>query len=314
MTYVVGTPADATNLAVTELNYHPPNPTASEVLADPTYNDDDFEFVELRNISAGPIDLGGVRFSAGIDFTFPAATVVPPGGYLLIVENNAAFEERYGTGYPVAGVYANKMSNDGDTLRLVDVGGTEIAHFTFNDIWYPTTDGLGATLNLVDEGAVPADYGNALSWEASGGTLGSPGHADSPFGYWLAGHFTPAEMAEPLVSGPGVDFEFDGLVILMEFALGLDPKVADSSDAPSGVIVSDGGQDYFALSFRRLVGSSGLNYRVEASGDLLDWSEELTVQVGAPVDNGDGTETVTIRDDLPLSDHTRRFLRLAVGD
>ena len=48
------------------------------------------------------------------------------------------------------------------------------------------------------------------------------------------------------------------------------------------------------------------------SSDLATWTEVSTV-VGVPIDSGDGTETVTIRDSIPASDHDkRRFARLAV--
>ena len=76
----------------------------------------------------------------------------------LVVENAAAFEERYGPGLPLLGVYADKLSNDGEPLRLIDLGGADIASFTFNDIWYRPTDGDGYTLNLADESAAPVDY------------------------------------------------------------------------------------------------------------------------------------------------------------
>jgi hypothetical protein len=48
VTYVVGTPAQTDNLIVTELNYHPSDPTNHETAIDPTFSDDDFEFIELR--------------------------------------------------------------------------------------------------------------------------------------------------------------------------------------------------------------------------------------------------------------------------
>jgi len=184
VTFVVGTAADATNLAITEINYHPSDPTAAEVAADPTYRDDDFEFIELRNISASPIDLSGMAFVDGVEFVVPAGIVLAPGAFALLVENAAAFEARYGTGFDLIGDYSNKMSNDGETLRLVDVSGADIAHFTFNDIWYPTTDGGGDTLTLADELAIPADYGIPSAWAVSSNLLGTPGSSVNAFALW----------------------------------------------------------------------------------------------------------------------------------
>ena len=104
--FIVGTvPADASNLAVTELNYRPASPTEAELAAG--HNDrTDFEFVELTNISPSEkIDLSGVSFVAGISFDFDQHSSIielAPGESLLIVEDEAAFEFRYGTGLPAA--------------------------------------------------------------------------------------------------------------------------------------------------------------------------------------------------------------------
>lgn len=317
-TYVVGTPAHAGNLAVTELNYHPSNPTAAEVLADPTYRDDDFEFIELKNISAGPIDLRWASFVEGISFTIPAPTVLPAGGYALLVENLAAFEERYGTGLPVIGVYANKFKNDGDTVRMIALGGMAIFHFTFNDIWFRPTDGDGYTLVTADEPSLPNDYSDPASWGISYQLLGNPGTSNGTalsqsFASWKYYYFTPAEIADPLLSGPNTDLDSDGIETLLEFALGLNPKVRSTGGLPTASRITSGPNDYLALSFRHQKNALDLSYRVEVSGDLITWSE-TTILVGMPTNNGDGTDLLTIRDTVPLNTSNRRFIRLSVTE
>src|SRR5688572_15117680 len=54
------------------------------------------EFVELFNDGAQPVDLGGWRFSNGIDYTFPAGTVLPAGEHLAVAEDIAGFARAYG--------------------------------------------------------------------------------------------------------------------------------------------------------------------------------------------------------------------------
>jgi hypothetical protein len=317
-TWVVGTAADAANLAVTELNYHPSDPTPAESLVDPAFRDDDFEFVELKNLSADPIDLSGIRFVEGIAFAIPAPAVLAPGGYALLVANLAAFEARYGAGLPVLGVYAGKLDNDGDTLRLAALDGTDLAAFTFNDTWFRPTDGEGFTLVVADESALPANGNDPASWGISCQLLGNPGAPNGnalsqSFAGWRNYHFTPAEIADPLASGFDADLDLDGIVTLLEFALGLDPKAADPSGLPAASSVPDGGSDYLALTFRRWKKPLGLTYRVEVSDDLMTWIE-TAVQIGPAIDNGDGTETVTIRDALPIdSNAPKRFIRLSVS-
>jgi hypothetical protein len=315
--FVVGTAASAANLTITELNYHPSDPTPTEAAADPTYRDDDFEFIEFKNTSASEIDLSGVSFVDGITFTVPATTILQPGAYALIVENQAAFEQRYSAGLPIIGTYADKFSNDGESLRLVDIEGNDIANFTFNDTWYQPTDGDGYTLVPVDEDATDADRSNPASWGISCLLLGTPGAANGgvlshTFEGWLNYHFDAAERADQSISGPLADRDGDGIATLIEFALELNPNRSDSSGLPSADRIMIGEDDYQTISFKRPQKVLGMTYQVEMSSDLQTWTPD-PVAVGVPSDNGDGTETVTYRDPDPIGQNPRRALRLRIS-
>ncbi|MEN6428024.1 MAG: CotH kinase family protein, partial [Phycisphaerales bacterium] len=56
-------------LAISELHYHPCDPTPAEQAAG-FGDENDFEFVELVNPGTSPLDLAGVRFVEGIEFDF----------------------------------------------------------------------------------------------------------------------------------------------------------------------------------------------------------------------------------------------------
>ena len=315
-TYVVGTPASASNLSITELNYHPSDPTPGEEAADASFRDDDFEFIEVKNISAGPIDLSGIAFVDGITFTAPTPTTLAAGGYGVFVENLAAFEERYGTGLPVLGVYADKFSNDGEAVRIIDIDGNDIANFTFNDIWYRPTDGDGYTLVAVDENSVVADRSDPANWGISYGLLGTPGASNGSqrsynFAGWLHYHFSPTEQADPSISGPLADHDDDGVSTLLEFALALDPNQSDAGGLPGAGQTRIGDKDYLTIRFRRPQRTIGISYHIELSTDLAGWGDGA-IMVGPPTDHGDGTETVTYRDFVPISDQERRSMRLRV--
>ncbi len=163
------------SLRITELMYHPaPAPAGSPYLPD------DFEYVELRNVGATPLDLKGVRFTNGIgyDFTGSAIPSLAPGQRVLVVRSIAAFTSRYGTGLPIAGEYAGALNNGGEALRLEDATGEVILDFSFNNSWYPVTDGLGFSLVIRDELAPWDAWGLAASWRPSGSDAGSPGGVD----------------------------------------------------------------------------------------------------------------------------------------
>ena len=62
-------------LVISEIMYHPPDPTAAEQAATYT-NADDFEFIRLTNIGIAPLDLRSLDFTAGITFNFGGGTVL----------------------------------------------------------------------------------------------------------------------------------------------------------------------------------------------------------------------------------------------
>jgi len=177
--------ADLDSLRISEIHYHPTDPTESEMAAG-FVDADEFEFLELVNISDRTIDLTGTELrqdsadATGTAFRFEDAadTKLAPGARVLVVENLAAFRWRYGHDLPVAGAWTGGLSNAGETLRLATPDGA-IHQFAYSDDWYPNTDGGGTSLEIVDA-QLPdlAAWGTALAWGVSaqpGGTPGQPG-------------------------------------------------------------------------------------------------------------------------------------------
>ncbi len=133
----------------------------------------------------------------------------------------------------------------------------------------------------------------------------------APLDGWKLAKFSEAERLNEAISGNEADPENDGFTNLMEYALGLEPKQhADPARLP-GVIVES---DYLALRYRRPVnGRPGLLYTVQVGGNLSTWTSgpSATTLVGI-TSNGDGTETVIVRDNVPISGEGQRFIRLQV--
>jgi hypothetical protein len=170
------TPAAAGNFALTEVNYNPGNPTAAELAVNPAFSNNDFEFVELHNLTSGYLDLTGVRFSAGItfDFTNSSLSYLAPGALVLVVKNAEAFATRYGSGLPVAGVYSGSLDNGGERVALVDKTGATIHDFVYDDTapWPTEADGGGKSLEVID---VAGDYSDYHNWRGSSEINGTPG-------------------------------------------------------------------------------------------------------------------------------------------
>lgn len=172
----VETPANAANLRVTELHFHPADPTPAELALAPGSAGIDYEFLELRNIGGSVISLNGVEISGGIEFKFSegAITSLQPGAFVLVVSNTTAFAARYGSGLPVAGQYSGQLSNGGEALLVSDAAAQPINDFTFDDEppWPTAADGGGPSMEVVN---LAGDYSAGTNWRASATAGGTPG-------------------------------------------------------------------------------------------------------------------------------------------
>jgi hypothetical protein len=299
------------SLVITEVMYHPTDPTPAEIAAG--FDDDDFfEYLELKNVGPAPLDLSEVRFTKGIDFDFinGTQTTLNPGQVILVVRSIPAFEMRYGTGFIIAGEWdpADKLNNKSDRVKLSFGAGDTIRDFTYLDAspWPVDADGNGNSLTLLNPTTVP-DHTLASSWRASFSNTGTPGvdESDDPFADWLASQGE---------TDPAASFNGSSLSNLLAYALGADLLTSGSPEQalPSFRIVEDGGENYPALSFRIRQGSNFLTYLPEVSGDLKTWQSGPvhTSQYGSMTDNGDGTSSLTVRSTTSIA--SCQFLRLRV--
>ena len=151
-------------LRITELMYHPPLPPTGSPFAG-----EDFEFIELKNIGPTALDLTGVHFTDGIDFSFTDSTVksLGVGRTVVVVKNVAAFKSRYGEGMPIAGTFGGNLDNSGEKIRLADGVDETVLEFTYSDIWYPETDGSGYSLVVADETLPWTAWNDRSGWASS---------------------------------------------------------------------------------------------------------------------------------------------------
>jgi hypothetical protein len=133
----------------------------------------------------------------------------------------------------------------------------------------------------------------------------------NPLLRWLKERFG---VYEAIGSGaPKSDTEADGLPNELEFAFGADPAARDGLEKMP-VVGSLNEPPCATITFRRLKDPLITpEYIVEESPDLASWSTVslLTNMVGDPVDNGDGTESVTVRGNCTPGDGGG-FLRLRI--
>ncbi len=171
LTYV-GNPSDQQQyLRITEIMYNPAPGGAMD--------NDEYEFIELKNIGAAPLPLDGVEFTDGISYAFAPTgnLMLAPGACIVVVKNRTAFVSRYGSNVNLApGVYTGSLDNGGERIKLEDRTNSTILEFEYEDGWFSQTDGGGFSLEI--ENAADADldsWDGKSAWRVSTQPGGSPG-------------------------------------------------------------------------------------------------------------------------------------------
>ena len=178
--FIAGTATESDlvdHLRVSEIMYNPAPPSVTEIGAG-FIDNDSFEYVELANNSSDTmLDLSGVAFTDGIEFSFPIGTMLPAGERVLVVRDTDAFLHRYGNESTIAGEFNSGLSNGGERLRVEGPTAGEIIDFSYSDgdLWPQAADGVGASLEWIDLGAGVDLQGKHYQWQSSAAFGGSPG-------------------------------------------------------------------------------------------------------------------------------------------
>lgn len=160
--------SDAANIVINEINYN---------------SIDDFDpgdWIEIYNKGEKPVDLSGWHYSDSDEshkFFFPEGTVLEPGSYLVVVENDSLFASLFPDVKNFVGETGFGLSGSGEYMKIVDAMDAIVDSLTYDDKspWPLEADGKGATLELSDAGS---DNALGENWKASTGH-GSPGKINS---------------------------------------------------------------------------------------------------------------------------------------
>ena len=271
-------PADATNIAITEIHYHP------AVATPPPGN---AEFLEFMNTGSVPVNLSGCWFLRGIDFVFPPSSVLAAGQRLVVSES------RFLNG--------TNLANGGERLTLVQPGGAVIRDFAYDDDlpWPAAPDGTGPSMVLAAPAAdhtTDAWHSDGLHWRASLAPGGNPAASDAvSYAAWKAGHN---------ITNDTEDRDGDGLNAVLEYVTGSDPAVPISDALPAIEWTATG--PVLKVHLGRGVEAV---FAVEGSPDLLGWSPVPAVTLARnPLPGGGEIVSLSLQSTPP-----RTFLRLQVS-
>jgi hypothetical protein len=161
-----------------------------------------------------------------------------------------------------------------------------------------------------------------LSTATGSATLGAAATAtatilDPPFDDWRFAQFG-AEANNPAVGGALADFDRDGVVHLVEFALALSPLTPSVAGLP--IAGRSNGQQ--TIAFTRNPAATDLVFIVQVSADLATWTDGSTYSAAANFQNTAATTDITpggsppgytvVRDNAPAGS-TPRFMRLEIA-
>ncbi len=147
-------------VVISEIHYHP----AENELA--------FEWIEIANDSATPVDISGYAFVNGVDFVFPEGAILSGRGFIVVARDADAVSLRHGI--EVLGNFTGRLDNDGERITIANHAGVTVASVRYRDRgkWPVGPDGSGHTLALRD---VHLDASEPESWAQSAELEGTPG-------------------------------------------------------------------------------------------------------------------------------------------
>lgn len=141
------------NLVITEIHYNPDDAGG--------FPDADYEFLEIYNNDGGSVDISGYTLSNAVNFTFPAATTIAAGDYVIVAINAATYAS---LGCQVF-QWTGQLNNTGETIELRDSFSqlVDIVAYANTAPWPLAAAGTGPSLELVD---VNSDNNIGSNWEA----------------------------------------------------------------------------------------------------------------------------------------------------
>ncbi|MEM6347174.1 MAG: lamin tail domain-containing protein, partial [Bacteroidota bacterium] len=240
----------AANTTLTPV-FTPKDPVITEIHYNPS-NGSQYEFIELYNPSAYPLDLNGYYFDNGISDTL--TFVMPSQSYVVIAKDSTLWT---GQGFDVYQWSSGSLDNNGEELRIRYPNGVTSEKLSYNNNfpWPEQADGDGASAALKE---LSLDNDDGYNWKACCGAISpgqpntivarAPGNVSTNLALWLK------------ADADGLVFEDDSFrvkawldqsgqnISVEQSELGKMPRWYEGSLNSNGVLTFDGVDDLLTMA------------------------------------------------------------------
>ncbi len=131
----------------------------------------------------------------------------------------------------------------------------------------------------------------------------------TPIGTWRQTHFGVADNSGD--AADTADPDNDGFINLFEYAFNTDPNISNPSPVSYALV-----GDHLTVTFKRArPAPADITWLFEVADDLVSgiWQSGPAFTTQNVTDNLDGTETVTVVDNIPISASTSHYLRVRIS-
>ena len=139
------------------------------------------EWIELYNQMGIDIDMSGWSLEGAVEYTFGEGTLIETGGYLVVASDPAWVQDRLPADAQVLGPFSGKLSNGGETIRLVNNSGRRLNRVEYgtDGDWPVAADGAGVSLARIEPMRGTDDPANWTWSDELGGTPGAENFTDA---------------------------------------------------------------------------------------------------------------------------------------
>ena len=297
-------------IRISELMYNPRDPS-NEERVEGFIDNDDFEFIELINISKDSYNLEGYELLGAVRMRFGDITL-SSGQRVLVVNRLTAFQMRYGDLPNIVGEYSGNLNNESERIILRNSSGTTVLDYTYSGNWYDLTDGNGHSLTVINPFNQSVYFGNKGSWRPSRNSGGSPGNKPDPYFDWVWRNFSDSASFDLGTSGELRDPDVDGMSNVFEYATSSDPSINELKYFLLPVEIK--GENHLLFTYNVNLNANDVQVSLEYSTNLRDWSDASSVMDPYILKfNDDETKQITVITKDPTSSLESKYFRLVVS-